>query len=238
MARKERMARINYGRINDAAEMPNLLDIQLESYHNFLQANVPIEKRQNQGLQQIFSEIFPVTDVKENFVLEFVNYSLGTARYSTNECRERNMTYGAPLRATLRLVSKQGEGEEKQVRDVIEQDVYLGELPLITEWGTFIINGAERVIVSQLHRSPGVFFDEETHPNGKVLFSARIIPYRGSWVEFVVDINDIMYVYIDSRRKLPVTTLLRAVGYATDEELISNFYKTAPLEIAGKKEDA
>ncbi len=236
MARKTKPERVYYGTINDAAEMPDLLDIQLESYNSFLQAETPPEKRANQGLQQIFKEIFPITDINENSVLEFVNYSLGTARYSIDECRERNMTFAAPLRATLRLMTK--EGEEKQVKDIIEQDVYLGELPLLTRWGTFIVNGAERVIVSQLHRSPGVFFDEETHPNGKVLYSARIIPYRGSWLEFVVDVNDIMYVHIDSRRKLPVTTLLRAVGYATDEELINTFYKLVPVELSGKKSDA
>jgi DNA-directed RNA polymerase subunit beta len=235
LARKIRAERLNYGNIHDAAEMPNLLDIQMESYNNFLQSDVAPEKRTNQGLQQIFTEIFPVTDINENFSMEFVNYSLGQARYTIDECRERNMTYAAPLRATLRLVSKQGEGEVKEVKDVIEQDVYLGELPQITKWGTFIVNGAERVIVSQLHRSPGVFFDEETHPNGKLLYSARIIPYRGSWVEFIVDINDIMFVQIDSRRKLPVTTLLRAVGYATDEELIATFNSIETLELTGKK---
>ena len=238
MARKGSIERISYGRISDAAEMPNLLDIQLESYNSFLQLSTPPEKRLKQGLQQIFEEIFPITDIAENHVLEFVNYALGTARYSIDECRERNMTYASPLRATLRLISKQGEGEQKQVKDVIEQDVYLGELPLVTEWGTFIVNGAERVIVSQLHRSPGVFFDEETHPNGKILYSARIIPYRGSWLEFIIDVNDIMYVYIDSRRKLPVTTLLRAVGYATDEEFIHAFYNVSTLELAGKKPEA
>ncbi len=238
MARKTKAERVSYGRIDDAAEMPNLLEIQLESYNSFLQADIPPEKRTDQGLHQIFKEIFPISDINENFVMEFVNYSFGTARYSIDECRERNMTYASPLRATLRLISKQGEGEQKEVKDIIEQDVYFGELPLLTQWGTFIVNGAERVIVSQLHRSPGVFFDEETHPNGKLIYSARIIPYRGSWLEFIVDINDIMYVYIDSRRKLPVTTLLRAMGYATDEELISAFYKVTSMDLSGKSEEA
>jgi len=237
LAAKTKIERLNYGRLSDATEMPNLLDIQLESYDSFLQANVPPEKRTAQGLQQIFNDIFPITDINENFALEFVNYSLGTARYSIDECRERNMTFAAPLKATLRLISKQGEGEQKEVKDIIEQDVYFGELPILTQWGTFIINGAERVIVSQLHRSPGVFFDEETHPNGKLIYSARIIPYRGSWLEFIVDVNDIMYVYIDSRRKLPVTTLLRALGYPSDEELISSFYKVETFELTGKKEE-
>lgn len=238
MARKRTVERISYGTIIDAAEMPNLLDIQLESYRIFLQADMSPEKRSSQGLQQIFSEVFPITDINENFSLEFVNYQLGTPRYSIDECRDRNMTYAAPLKATLRLVTRAGEGEEKRMESAVEQDVYLGELPLLTKWGTFIINGAERVIVSQLHRSPGVFFDEETHPNGKIIYSARIIPYRGSWLEFIIDINDIMYVHIDSRRKLPVTTLLRAVGYPTDEELIKSFYKVSTMELAGKREDA
>nr|MBN2276361.1 DNA-directed RNA polymerase subunit beta [candidate division Zixibacteria bacterium] len=228
--------KISYQRTPDAAEMPNLLEVLIESYDNFLQKGVPPEKRVNQGLQQIFNEIFPVSDIHDNNTMEFVRYTLGTPRYSVDECRERNMTFAAPLRATLRLITKQGEGEEKEVKDIIEQDVYLGELPLITQWGTFIVNGAERVIVSQLHRSPGVFFDESVHPNGKLLFSARIIPYRGSWLEFVIDVSDIMHVHIDSRRKLPVTTLLRAIGYPTDEELVNVFYKPKNLDISGKKE--
>lgn len=235
MARKKTIERLDYQTIQAAAEMPNLLEVQLDSYNNFLQADTPPDKRLHQGLQQIFHDIFPVTDVHENYSLEFVRYSLGTPRYTVDECRERNMSYAAPLRATLRLVSKQGEGEQKEVRDIIEQDVYLGEFPLITKWGTFIINGSERVIVSQLHRSPGVFFDEETHPNGKLLYSARIIPYRGSWLEFIIDINDIMHVHIDSRRKVLVSTLMRAIGYSTDEELIKAFNKTADIDLAGKK---
>ncbi|UCD94070.1 MAG: DNA-directed RNA polymerase subunit beta [Candidatus Zixiibacteriota bacterium] len=236
MARKN-VERLSYQTIPDAAEMPNLLEVLLRSYHDFLQPEVHPEKRLNQGLQQIFSEIFPISDVNEKYSMEFVKYSLGTPRYSVDECRERNMSHAAPFRATLRLVSKQGEGEEKEVKDIIEQDVYLGELPLITRWGTFIINGAERVIVSQLHRSPGVFFDEETHPNGKLLYSARIIPYRGSWLEFIIDVNDVMHVHIDSRRKLPVTTLLRAIGYPTDEELINVFYKPQTFNLGSTKDE-
>ncbi len=215
--------------------MPNFLEVQVESYNNFLQPDVPASKRQMAGLHQIFSEIFPVTDVHENYSLEYVGYHLGPTRYSIDECRERNMTFAAPLRVTMRLISRQGEGEEKQVKDIIEQDVYLGELPLVTEWGTFIINGAERVVVSQLHRSPGVFFDEEMHPNGKKLYSARIIPYRGSWMEFSTDINDIMYLYIDSKRKLPVSTILRAIGYSLDDEIISLFYSPEKVSLTGKK---
>ena len=227
--------RFNYGILTDAMEMPNFLEVQLQSYYDFLQPQVPSRKRENSGLQRIFTEIFPVTDVHENYSLEYVGYSLGPTRYSIEECRERNMSYAAPLKVTMRLISRQGEGEEKEIKDIIEQDVYLGELPLVTEWGTFIINGAERVIVSQLHRSPGVFFSEDTHPNGKKLLSARIIPYRGSWMEFTTDINDIMYLYIDSKRKLPVSTVLRVLGYSTDEEILNLFYTTEEVSLTAKK---
>ena len=223
--------RYSYGRIKRACEMPNFLEIQLSSYDRFLQAEVPPEKRQRRGLQEIFETVFPITDVHENFALEFVSYAVGKPRYGITECKERNMTYSAALKATLRLISKGpaekgGEGP-RPVKDILEQDVFLGELPLISERGTFIINGAERVVVSQLHRSPGVFFDETIHPNGKRLFSARIIPFRGSWVEFEFDVNDVLFVHIDSRRKLPVTLLLRALGYSTDEEILRQFY---PIE--------
>jgi DNA-directed RNA polymerase subunit beta len=229
------VTRKSYASLPDATEMPNFLEVQIQSYDEFLQAGVPPAKRAVKGLHQIFTEIFPVTDIHENYTLEYVNYHLGPTRYSIDECRERNMSFQVPLKVTMRLVTRQGEGDQKQIKDIIEQDVYLGELPLITEWGTFIINGAERVIVSQLHRSPGVSFDEEIHPNGKKLYSARVIPYRGSWVEFNMDINDIMYVYIDSKRKIPVTTLLRAIGYSTDEDLIKLFYPTEKLSLSGKK---
>jgi DNA-directed RNA polymerase subunit beta len=230
----------NFSKIPEVVPLPNLLSVQIESYEHFLQAGVAPDKRKMQGLQQIFVEIFPVTDVNENFIMEFVSYGLGEPRYTIDECRERNMTFAAPLKATLRLISrepldKERPDAERPVRDIVEQDVYLGELPLISPSGTFIVNGAERVIVSQLHRSPGVFFDEEIHPNGKRLFSGRIIPYRGSWVEFKFDINDILYVHIDSRRKLPVTTLLRAVGYSSDEDLMRLFYKLDEFPAKGKR---
>jgi DNA-directed RNA polymerase subunit beta len=233
---QELTSRFSYAKIADACEMPNLLDVQLQSYNDFLQAGVPPDKLQNFGLHKIFKEIFPVTDVHENFSLEYVHYYLGPRRYSIEECRERNMTFAAPLKVTMRLISRQGEGEQKEVKDIIEQDVYLGELPLITEWGTFIINGAERVIVSQLHRSPGVFFDETVHPNGKTLYAARVIPYRGSWVEFSLDINDIMWVYVDSKRKLPATTIMRTVGYSSDEDLVGLYYEVKQINISRKPE--
>ena len=229
------ISRSSYAKIADACDMPHFLDVQLDSYNGFLQLDKAPDKRAMAGLHQIFSEIFPVTDVHANYSLEYVSYHLGPTRYSIDECRERNMTFAAPLKVTMRLISRQGEGEEKEVKDIIEQDVYLGELPIITEWGTFIINGAERVIVSQLHRSPGVFFDESIHPNGKKLHSARVIPYRGSWVEFNLDINDIMWVYIDSKRKLPATALMRAIGYSSDEDLVDLYYDVSKLNITGKK---
>ncbi|UCE67166.1 MAG: DNA-directed RNA polymerase subunit beta [Candidatus Zixiibacteriota bacterium] len=228
--------RINFSKLSENVEMPNLLDIQLSSYENFLQREVDPDKRENVGLQAVFNSIFPITDVHELYSLEFVRYTLGEPRYSILECRERNMTYGAPLKATLRLVSREATPEgEKIVKDIIEKDVFLGEFPLLTANGTFIINGAERVIVSQLHRSPGVFFDEEIHPNGKKLFSARIIPYRGSWVEFTLDVNDIMYVHIDSRRKLAATTLLRSLGISSNADLLKEFYNTTVESVSPRK---
>ncbi len=238
MARSAVLTRNSYGLLQDATDMPNLLDVQVRSFEAFLQKDVPAGKRAKQGLHGMFLDIFPVTDVRENSSLEYVGYHLGPNRYSIDECRVRNMSFAAPLRVTMRLVTRQGEGEEKEVKDIIEQDVYLGELPLITEWGTFIINGAERVVVSQLHRSPGVFFDASIHPNGKKLYSARIIPYRGSWVEFAMDIGDVMHAYIDSKRKLPVTMLLRALGFSTDEEIIDLFYNVTKLTLKTAKLEA
>ena len=229
------ITRTTFGSVSDIEEMPNFLDLQLLSYHDFLQLSIPPGKRDNHGLHRIFQDVFPVTDIHENYTLEYVGYHLGPTRYTIDECRERNMSFAAPLRVTMRLLVRQGEGDEKEVKDIVEQDVYLGEFPLVTDWGTFIINGAERVIVSQLHRSPGVFFDSDRHPNGKMLYSARIIPYRGSWIEFSTDISDIMYVYIDTKRKIPVTTLLRAIGFSTDEELISMFYEPEKVNLKTKK---
>jgi len=237
LARVRKIERKSYSKLKEILDLPNLLAVQRESYREFLQAEIEPEKRRKVGLQAVFNGIFPVTDVHENYSLEFVKYMLGSTRYSIYECQERNMTYAAPLKATLHLVIREPEGKTKRVRDIIEQDVFLGELPLLTPTGTFVINGAERVIVSQLHRSPGVFFDVEIHPNGKRLYSARIIPYRGSWVEFNMDVNDIMYVYIDTRRRLPVTTLLRALGYSTDLEIIKLFYDLNTIEIPGVRKD-
>src|SRR5690349_17732620 len=195
-------------------------------------------RRRNEGLQEVFTGVFPISDPRELFSLEFVSYDIGDPKYSMDECVERDLTFSAPLKARLRLVTREEVDGVKRDKDVIEQEVYLGELPLITESGTFIINGAERVIVSQLHRSPGVFFDELIHPSGKTLYSARIIPYRGSWVEFSLDVNDVMHVHIDRKRKLPVTVLLRALGFVGDREILELFYEKEKLETKGKKAES
>ena len=233
MADRGFIDRKSYGTLTSAIEMPNLLDIQLDSYDWFLQKDIPLGAREKQGLQAVFHGIFPITDAHNLYSLEFVDYSVGTPKYDVQECLERGTTYAVPLRSTLRLISreKQGTGEFR-VKDIVEQTVFLGELPLMTDEGTFVINGSERVIVSQLHRSPGVFFDDSIHPNGKRLFSARIIPDNGAWLEFSLDINDIMYVHIDRKRKLPVTTLLRALGFDKSEEILGIFHGDTAVKVS------
>ena len=218
-----------------ALTIPNLLEVQLKSFRDFLQMETDLMRRRNEGLQEVFTGVFPIADPREMFELQFVAYDIGEPKYSMEECVERDLSFSAPLKARLRLVTREEVDGVKRDKDVIEQEVYLGELPLITDSGTFIINGAERVIVSQLHRSPGVFFDELTHPNGKHLFSSRIIPYRGSWVEFSLDVNDVMHVHIDRKRKLPVTVLLRALGFVGDREILDLFYDREALDVRGKK---
>jgi DNA-directed RNA polymerase subunit beta len=218
--------RINYSKIPQAMEIPHLLEIQLESYEKFLQRAVKIDKRENIGLESVFRSVFPVISSRGEFTLEYLGYTIGEPKYTVEECKERDLTFAAPLKAALRLVIRENSEGEQVIKDIIQSEVYLGEIPLITDKGTFIINGAERVIVSQLHRSPGVIFDDDYHPNGKRLFNARIIPYRGSWVEFVIDVNDIMYVYIDRRRKIPVTVLLKAMGFEPNSAIIKLFHKT------------
>jgi len=215
--------RRSFGKIKEVVEMPNLLSVQIDSFEDFLQMDTVPRQRLRRGLHLVFESIFPVSDAHGIYSLEYVGYSIGNPRYSEEECRERGMTFAAPLRATLRLVTRDKESPDSPIKDVVEQSVFLGELPLMTNEGTFIINGAERVVVSQLHRSPGVFFDETLHPNGKRLFSARILPYKGPWLEFSMDINDIMYVHIDRRRKLPVTLLLKALGIAKEGQILSLF---------------
>jgi DNA-directed RNA polymerase subunit beta len=213
--------RHSFGTINEVVEYPDLLNVQMESFEHFLQEKITPVKRKNRGLQQVFLQNFPITDSRENFLLEFVEYYVEKAKYTVRECQERGLTYAVPLKAKLRLSQKAENGEGYS--DTIEDTVYLGNLPYMTDRGTFIINGAERVIVSQLHRSPGVFFSESQHPNGTPIYSARIIPFRGSWVEFATDINNVMYAYIDRKKKFPVTTLLRALGYSSDDEIMELF---------------
>ncbi|MBM4170262.1 MAG: DNA-directed RNA polymerase subunit beta [Ignavibacteria bacterium] len=213
--------RITFSSIVSAMKVPDLLNIQLESFEDFLQLKVHPMERENKGLQGVFNQNFPILDNKEFFRLDFIEYNIEKPRFSIPECEERGLTYSAPLKAKLRLSTKDDETEEYV--NTVEQEVYLGNLPFMTQRGTFIINGAERVIVSQLHRSPGVAFAQTVHPNGTPIYSARIIPFRGSWVEFATDINNILYVYIDRRKKFPSTTLLRALGYENDEEILNLF---------------
>jgi DNA-directed RNA polymerase subunit beta len=213
--------RISFGRISSVIDIPDLLGIQTETFENFAQRSVPFAKRGNKGLQQVFTTNFPILDNKENYRLDFLEYNVEKPRFSVEECLERGLTFAAPLKAKLRLSTKDPETEE--FINTVEQEVYLGNLPFMTEKGTFVINGAERVIVSQLHRSPGVAFAQTVHPNGTPIYSARIIPLRGSWVEFATDINYVMYVYIDRRKKFPATTLLRALGYQSDEDILNLF---------------
>ncbi len=215
-------------------ELPYLLDVQVNSFNRFIQAGTLPKERKREGLQKIFSEIFPVTDVKEQYALEFEGYSLGVPKYSIEECQKRGMTHAAPLKATLSLNVFEGDGEDKKFVEKITNDVYIGDLPLITQNGTFIINGSERVIVSQLHRSPGVSFDEETHTNGKRMLKARVIPYRGSWVEFLVDVNEAMYINIDRRRKIPATILLRALGFSRNNDIVKLFYESDEVAVGAE----
>jgi len=232
--RKEPIKRKSFSKILSAVDIPDLLDIQIKSFREFLQDDVPTGRRKHQGLQEVFLSLFPVTDSRENFLLEFVRYHVDPPKYSVDECRERGMTYAVPLKAELRLSVRDPYSEEPNYTDTIEQVVYLGNFPYMTERGTFIINGAERIIVNQLHRSPGVFFDEKIYPKGTKTFSARIIPFRGSWLEFVMDLNDVLYVYVDQGRKFPVTTLLRALGCSTDEEVfrLFNLVEEVPVQDA------
>jgi DNA-directed RNA polymerase subunit beta len=225
-----RNGRLSFANIPTVVEYPDLLNVQLESFEHFLQERIPPHKRKNKGLQQVFLMNFPIADTRENYLLEFVEYYVEKPKYSMRECQERGLTYAVPLKAKLRLSTKDESG--KEFADTIEEVVYLGNLPYMTDRGTFIINGAERVIVSQLHRSPGVFFSESVHPNGTPIFSARIIPFRGSWVEFATDINNVMYAYIDRKKKFPVTTLLRALGYSSDDEILELFNLVEEVKVA------
>ena len=212
--------RVNFASVHNPYPYPDFLDVQLKSFRDFLQLDTPPEERKNDGLYKVFSENFPITDTRNNFVLEFLDYYIDPPRYSIDECLERGLTYSVPLKAKMKLYCTDPDHEDF---GTVIQDVFLGPIPYMTENGTFVINGAERVVVSQLHRSPGVFFGQSVHANGSLLYSARIIPFKGSWIEFATDINNVMYAYIDRKKKLPVTTLLRAIGFEADKDILQIF---------------
>ena len=212
--------RVNFGKIKHVAEAPDLLDIQLESFKEFFQLETTPDRRNVEGLFRVFKENFPITDTRNIFVLEFLDYFIDPPRYTIDECMERGLTYAVPLKAKLRLSCNDEEHVDFQT---IVQDVFLGNIPYMTPRGTFVINGAERVVVSQLHRSPGVFFGQSIHPNGTKIYSARVIPFKGAWMEFATDINNVMYAYIDRKKKFPVTTLLRSIGFETDKDILELF---------------
>ncbi len=226
--------RVSFARIPTVREYPDFLNVQLKSWEDFVQAENPPEDREDLGLQTVFQEHFPIQDSRERYMLEFQHYTLDAPKHSVSECIAQGLTFSIPLKAKLRLSRKQDEDED-EANEAIEQEVYLGNLPAMTERGTFVINGAERVVVSQLHRSPGVFFSQSVHPNGTQLYSARVIPFRGSWIEFSTDVHDVMWAYIDRKKKLPVTALLRALGYSTDADLVATFDLADTAEITTKK---
>ncbi len=240
MVNNKHSNRINFSSIKRVIDYPDFLDIQLQSFMDFFQLETPAEKRSQEGLFKVFSENFPISDSRENFVLEFIDYLVDPPKYSVDECIDRGLTYSVPLKAKLRLSCNDEDNEDFET---IEQEVFLGNIPYMTTKGSFVINGAERVIVSQLHRSPGVFFAQSKHTNGTKLYSARIIPFKGSWIEFATDVNNVMYAYIDRKKKFPVTTLLRAIGYGTDKDILDLFElseevaanKTALKKVVGRK---
>jgi DNA-directed RNA polymerase subunit beta len=232
--------RVNFATSADIPNYPDFLDIQVKSFQDFFQLETKSNERSDEGLYKTFLENFPISDARNQFVLEFLDYFVDPPRYSTQECIERGLTYSVPLKARLKLYCTDPEHEDFET---IVQDVYLGVIPYMTLSGTFIINGAERVVVSQLHRSPGVFFGQSFHANGTKLYSARVIPFKGSWIEFSSDINGVMYAYIDRKKKLPVTTLLRTIGYERDKDILEIFdlaeevkvSKAALKKIIGRK---
>ncbi len=222
--------RKSFGKIASATVLPNLIEVQKRSYEQFLQMMTPVKDRKNTGLNAVYKTVFPIKDYSETATLEYVRYEFDKPKYDVDECRSRGINFAAPLRVTLRLIVWVVDEDTgaREIKDIKEQDVYMGDIPLMTENGTFIINGTERVIVSQMHRSPGVFFDHDqgkTHASGKFLYNARIIPYRGSWLDFEFDAKDIVHVRIDRRRKLPATTILRAIGM-DNQQILNTFYAT------------
>ncbi len=235
--KKTNNERINFSKIPTVLDLPYLLEIQKRSYDGFLQFDTPPMLREDTGLQELFKEVFPITCPGELSTLEFVEYSFGRPKYTPDECIDRGMSYGAPLRVNLQLIVRERNEEtgDVEIKDIKEQEVYLGEMPLMTDKRTFIVNGAERVIVSQLHRSPGVSFSQSTHTTGKTIYSARIIPYRGAWLEFEVDVNNILMVLVDRKRRMPGTMLLRVLGLETDEQIADEFFSTERLSLRGYK---
>ncbi len=231
MSKFKKTERISFATVDPRMDYPDFLEIQLKSFHDFFQLDTPKENRLNEGLYKVFSENFPISDTRNNFVLEFLDYFIDPPRYSIEECIERGLTYGVPLKAKLKLFCTDPEHEDF---DEVIQDVFLGTIPYMTPKGTFVINGAERVVVSQLHRSPGVFFGSSIHSNGTKLYSARIIPFKGSWIEFATDVSGVMYAYIDRKKKLPVTTLLRAIGFETDKEILDIFNLAEEIKVSEK----
>ncbi|MFT4784896.1 MAG: DNA-directed RNA polymerase subunit beta [Cyclobacteriaceae bacterium] len=232
MAKINTPERISFSSIKSVLEYPDFLDVQVRSFTDFFQLDTPAEKRESEGLYKVFMENFPISDSRDNYKLEFIDYTVDPPKYAVQESIERGLTYSVPLKAKLRLLCNDDDNEDFET---IEQEVFLGNIPYMTEKGSFVINGAERVIVSQLHRSPGVFFAQSKHTNGTLLYSARIIPFKGSWIEFATDVNNVMYAYIDRKKKFPITTLLRSIGYGTDKDILDLFGLSEEVNATAKE---
>ncbi|NTW64354.1 MAG: DNA-directed RNA polymerase subunit beta, partial [Chlorobiaceae bacterium] len=227
---------IDFSKIQSVIDPPDLLKVQLDSFHNFIQDSVPLAKRRDQGLERVLRSAFPITDTRGLYLLEYISYSFDKPKYTVEDCIERGLTYDVSLKVKLKL-SYKDEPDEADWKETIQQEVYLGRIPYMTERGTFIVNGAERVVVAQLHRSPGVVFSEAIHPNGKKMYSAKIVPTRGSWIEFQTDINNQIFVYIDQKKNFLVTALLRAIGFAKDEDILGLFDLVEEVKITSTKKE-
>jgi len=225
---------IDFSKIQSVIKAPDLLKVQLDSFHNFIQDSVPLAKRRDQGLERVLRSAFPITDTRGLYLLEYISYSFDKPKYTVEDCIERGLTYDVSLKVKLKL-SYKDEADETDWKETLQQEVYLGRIPYMTERGTFIVNGAERVVVAQLHRSPGVVFSEAVHPNGKKMYSAKIVPTRGSWIEFQTDINNQIFVYIDQKKNFLVTALLRAIGFARDEDILGLFDLVEEVQLKGVK---
>ncbi|MEG0037058.1 MAG: hypothetical protein RR733_02830, partial [Victivallaceae bacterium] len=222
--------RVSFTEKEDILDLPNLIEIQIKSYNQFLQIDKLPEERENIGLEEVFNEVFPIKSYNEATILEYISYNLGVPKYSPEECIRRGVTYSVVLKVRFRLTDETG---------IKEEEVYMGTIPIMTDKGTFIINGAERVIVSQVHRSPGINFEQERHPKGNLLFSFRIIPYRGSWLEATFDVNDLIYIYIDRkkrRRKILAMTFIRALGYSSDADIIEEFFPVEEISVRSERD--